>query len=79
MTSNTPRSVRLQRYEVGVDSYRAAKILIDQHGDEAKAHAGRRMQELLEQGDDAGAAAWVDIAFAIDELRRGPLPGEARN
>jgi hypothetical protein len=79
MTSNTPRSVRLQRYEVGVDSYRAAKILIDQHGDGAKTYAGRRMQELLEQGDEAGAAAWVDIVFAIDELRRGPLPGEARN
>ena len=77
--SDDEGAVRLPRYEVGVDSYRAAKILIDQHGDGAKAHAGRRMQDLLNVGDEAGAAAWVDIAFAIEEMRRGVLPGEARN
>ncbi|HEY8609812.1 MAG TPA: hypothetical protein VIL69_00815 [Roseomonas sp.] len=64
---------------MGIDSYRAAKILIDQHGEGAKAQASRRMQELLDQGDEAGAAAWVDITFAIGEMLRAPLPGEARN
>lgn len=72
-------AVRLPRYAVGLDSYRAAKILIDQHGDAAKVYAGRRMQDLLNVGDEAGAAAWVDIAFAIEEMRRGPLPGEVKN
>ena len=72
-------SLRLDHYEVGIDSYRAAKILIDKHGADARAFAGRQMQELLDGGDEAGAAAWVDIAFAIDEMARGPRPGEMRN
>ena len=75
----TDETTRLARYEVGIDSYRAAKILIDRHGDGAKTEASRRMQELLDAGDEAGAAAWVEIVFAIGEIQRGPLPGEARN
>ena len=77
--SDDKSAVRLPRYEVGIDSYRAAKILIDQYGDGAKAYADRRMQELLDLAYEAGAAAWLDIAFAIDEIRRGPLPGDAMN
>ena len=77
--SPAPRAQRLARYEVGIDSYRAAKILVDKHGTEAKAFAGRRMQELLEAGDEAGAAAWADITFAVQEMTRWPAPGEARN
>jgi hypothetical protein len=50
-------AVRLPRYEVGIDSYRAAKILIDKHGIEASAAASRRMQELLDAGGKEGAAA----------------------
>ena len=72
-------AVRLPRYEVGIDSYRAAKILIDKHGAEASTAAGRRMQELLDAGDEEGAATWADILFAIGEMQRGPRPGEARN
>jgi hypothetical protein len=72
-------SVRLPRYEVGIDSYRAAKILIDKHGPEAAAEAGRRLQWLLDEGDEAGVAAWTEIVFAIGEIQRGPLPGEATN
>lgn len=72
-------AVRLPRYEVGIDSYRAAKILIDKHGTKASRVAGQRMQELLDIGDEEGAAAWADIAFAIGEMTRRPRPGEARN
>ena len=71
--------VRLPRYEVGIDSYRAAKILVDKHGAEASTVAGRRMQEMLHAGDEEGAAAWADIVFAIGELTRGPRSGEAKN
>jgi hypothetical protein len=73
------RDVRLSRYTVGTDSYRAATILIGQYGDRARARAGQRLEEMLNQGDEAGAAAWADIAFAINELLRGPLHDEARN
>ena len=71
--------VRLPRYEVGIDSYRAAKILIDKHGPEASSAAGQRMQDLLDAGDERGAGAWADILFAIGEMQRGPRPEEARN
>ncbi|MFC7738990.1 hypothetical protein ACFQX4_25095 [Roseomonas sp. GCM10028921] len=79
MTEEAHGAQRLARYEVAVDSYRAAKILVDKHGTEAKAFAGWRMQELLEAGDEAGAAAWADITFAVQEMTRGPAPGDARN
>ena len=72
-------AVRLLRYEVGIDSYRAAKTLIDRYGEGARAYASRRMQELLDAGDEAGGSAWVDVVFAIDEMRRGPRPNETRN
>ena len=72
-------TVRLPRYEVGSDSYRAAKILIGQHGAGASTVAGQRMLELLKAGDEEGAALWTDIIFAIGEITRGPRPGEARN
>lgn len=70
---------RLPRYEVGIDSYRAAKILIEAYGSGAGPHAGRRMQDLLDSGDEAGAAAWADILFAIGEMQRTALPGEQRH
>jgi hypothetical protein len=56
-----------------------AKILIGKYGSKASTAAGQRMQELLKVGDEGGAAAWADIVFAIDEMQRGPIPGEARN
>lgn len=72
-------TVRLARYNVGVDCYRAAKILIGKHGDGAKTEASRCMQEWLDKGDERGAAMWADILFAIGEIQRAPLPGEAWN
>jgi hypothetical protein len=41
-----------------LDIYRAAKLLIDQHGDEAALCAAGRADLLLEEGDTAGAATW---------------------
>ena len=58
-----------------LDIYRAAKLLIDQHGDEAAVHAAMRGDELLAAGDMEGKATWVRILTAIDVLRskEGPL------
>lgn len=77
--SDDEDAFHLARYEVGSDSYRAAKILIDKHGTGASTAAGKRMQELLDTGDELGAATWADILFAIGEMQRGPRPDEARN
>ena len=52
-----------------VDIYRAAQVLIDQHGDEAAIHAAMRADELMEAGDMEGAATWRRILTAIDVLR----------
>ena len=34
-----------------LDIYRTAKLLVDQHGDEAPIHAAMRADELLDAGD----------------------------
>ena len=61
------------------DVYRAAKLLIDQHGDEAMLHAVGRADFLLEEGDFEGAAVCRTILGAIKELQRVREPDEAVN
>ncbi len=62
------------------DTYRAASLLIKQHGDEAVIHAATRVYELLDAGDLDCAAVWRRIIRAIEELqRKEPGEGEAVN
>jgi hypothetical protein len=61
------------------DILRAAKLLIDQHGDDAAIRAAQRADELADEGDMDGAAVWRRILEAIDELTRGRREGEAVN
>ena len=61
------------------DIFRAAKLLIDQHGADAGLRAAERADRLLENGDVDGAAIWVRILKAIEELGRGPKKGEPIN
>ena len=51
-----------------LDIYRAANLLIKQHGDDAPIHAAMRADEMLEKGAMDGKAVWVRIAKAVDEL-----------
>jgi hypothetical protein len=62
------------------DIWRAAKLLIDRHRDEAPVHAAMRCDELMAAGDTEGWAVWRHICTAIDELLR-PIPhqGESRH
>ncbi len=48
--------------------YRFAKLLIDQHGDEAPIHAVMQADAMLDKGDLDGAAIWRRIVAAIEEL-----------
>jgi hypothetical protein len=50
------------------DIFRAAKLMIFQHGDDAPIHTAMRADELLERGDVEGSAAWRRILGAVDEL-----------
>ncbi len=61
------------------DPYRAAKLVIDQRGEEAATFAGDRADQLLEDGDIDGALVWRRILAAIEELQRGTREGEAVN
>lgn len=51
-----------------IDIYRAAKILINQHGSEAPIHAAMRVDELLEAGDLEGRTVWLRILKAVEGL-----------
>ena len=58
-----------------LDIYRTARLLIEQHGDEAPIHAAMRADAMLEAGDLDGQAVWKRIIRAIKDLQdRGP-PG----
>ena len=60
-----------------LDQYRAAKLLIDQHGDDAKAHAMRRVLAMRKAGDDAGEWAWMGVFDAVLDLEaNGPGIGQ---
>ncbi len=61
-----------------VDIYRSAKLLVDQHGDEAPIHAAMRADELLGTGDVDGRAVWLRILKAVEELLADkPADGES--
>ena len=51
-----------------LDIYRAANLLIEQHGDDEPIRAAMRHNELLTKGDLDGQAVWKHILKAIDEL-----------
>jgi hypothetical protein len=57
------------------DTFRAAKLLIDQHGEDAAIPAAQRADELLDEGDMDGASDWCRIIEAAGELRRGLREG----
>jgi hypothetical protein len=61
------------------DIFRAAKLIIDQHGTEAANFAAGRADLLLEDGDLEGSAVWRRILAAIEELQRGRREDEAVN
>jgi hypothetical protein len=51
------------------DIYRAAKLLIDQHGLKgASNHAADRIADLREKGDHEGARTWGKIRSALLDL-----------
>ena len=53
-----------------LDIYRSAKLLIDQHGEEAARHAAMCANTFLEVGDMERGRVWLNIVDAIEELHR---------
>ena len=58
-----------------LDIYRAATLLIKQHGDEAAIHAAMRVDEQLDKGDTEGRAVWLKVLKAVEELLDNRPPG----
>ena len=57
-----------------LDIYRAANLLLKQHGDEAPIHAAMRADDLLNAGDLEGWAVWLRILLRATTklLETGP-------
>jgi hypothetical protein len=51
------------------DIFCAAKLLIDQHGEDAPLRAAERADELLEVGDIIGPGTWRRILATLTELQ----------
>ena len=58
-----------------IDIWRSAKLLIDQHGDEAPIFAAMRVDEQLDKGDTEGRAVWLKVLKAVEELLDNRPPG----
>ena len=50
------------------DIWRAANLLIREHGADAEIVSARRADEMLERGDHDGQVVWLRIKRAIVEL-----------
>lgn len=62
------------------DIWRAANLLLKNHGDNAPLVAAQRADEMLARGDMVGQAIWKRITAAVEELiRRKPKQGERVN
>ena len=58
-----------------LDIYRSAKLLIDQHGEDAPIFAAMQADKCLEGGDLDGKAVWMRVIGAIKELLNQQPPG----
>ncbi len=57
-----------------LDIYRAANLLVKQHGEDAPIEAAMRADAMLEKGDLDGYAVWKRVLRAVEELK-GTGPG----
>jgi hypothetical protein len=63
-----------------IDTWRAAKLLVAQHGEQADAHAAQRAIDMHDAGDAEGEAVWLKIFDCIRTLQRQtPSDGESRH
>jgi hypothetical protein len=55
------------------DIWRAADLLIREHGADAEVVAARRADEMLERGDRDAQLVWIRISRAIVEFQAVPV------
>ena len=52
--------------------FRAAQLLVHEHGEDSMILAARQADKLEDQGDIEGSLVWRRIIEVLDELRRAP-------
>ncbi len=63
-----------------IDIFRAAKVLIKEHGHDAQHVAIKGAIKMLDAGDVDGYAVWERIVNAIKDMKQEtPRPGEHRH
>jgi hypothetical protein len=62
-----------------LDIYRSAKLLIDQHGEDAPIHAAMQADKCLEAGNLDGKAVWMGVIRAIKELLVQKPPDDGKS
>jgi hypothetical protein len=55
-----------------IDIWRAATMLVRQHGDDAEIVAAQRSDEMLDRGERDGQLVWLRIMRAVAELQAAP-------
>ena len=55
-----------------IDIWRAANLVVKQHGENAEIVAAQRADLMLERGDPEGRLVWLRIKRAIVELQAAP-------
>jgi hypothetical protein len=55
-----------------LDIWRAANLLIQQHGEDAEIVAAQRADQMLDRDDHDGQRVWLRIRRAIAELQAVP-------
>lgn len=55
-----------------LDIWRAANLLISQHGDQAELEACRLADRMLDRGDRDGELVWLRVRRVIVELQAPP-------
>ena len=58
-----------------IDIWRAAKLLVDEHGDTAPIQAAMCVDEMLDVGDMEGKLVWLRIKAATEQLLGETPPG----
>jgi hypothetical protein len=58
-----------------IDIWLVANLMVKRYGDEAEAESAIPMQELVLNGDSAGAAVWRRVTDAIGQLVNTTPPG----
>lgn len=62
-----------------IDIWRAAKLLVDQHGESAWLEAAQRADQAIESGDTQAEANWRAVLTAINALQHDKRQDESLN